>query len=252
MYLSQAIFGTPAASADLSTIDDLIENYLDCLLKNGQIGADPLHARCSGSFVAYANLTRPDAALRHHHSKYGLDALAKIIELFGVEPTWTVLDDHVPTSFHDFHTSSFLYLYTSACDGIAPIYCGDTGQSYPTYSLPIGEAEREQIFFWSQAYRRLDGIWLHSGELELPAYEQLASPKSELAESGRGLAQKIETALKIPTYYFLMYYDYECESELARKCPVCNSEWQVEQNIAQARKFWHFPFRCVKCRLVSH
>jgi predicted nucleic acid-binding Zn ribbon protein len=252
MYLSQAIFGTPAALSDLSVIDDLIADYLTCLLKNGQIYADSLHARCSGSFIAYANLTRPDAALSHHHSKYGLDALAKIIEFFGTEPTWTVLADHVPTTFQNFRTSSFLYLYTSVCDRIAPIYCGDTGQCLPAYLVPIDDAEREQIFFWSQEYKRLDGIWLHSGDLELPAYEQLASPHSGLAECGRSLAQKIETALEIPTYYFLMHYDHQAGSELARKCPGCNSDWQVQQNIAPARKFWHFPYRCLRCRLVSH
>lgn len=250
MYLARVTFGFPSSSDDLAEVDDLVTTYLANLRKTGQICGDFLHAFCSGTVVAYVKLARPDALSQCYHSRYGLKDLARLINIFGAEPTWQILEDNVPTSFPDVQASSSLFLFTTAFDGNSPVCCGDTGERLPAYLIPIDDDEREHLFFWSREYNHLDNIWLRSGELEIPAYQQLASPASGLAQDGRQLAKKVEAALGIPTYYFLMRYYGRSEGETQRTCPGCNGQWLIEDNL-HSKPFWKFPFRCEKCRLVS-
>ncbi|HNC44958.1 MAG TPA: DUF2310 family Zn-ribbon-containing protein [Acidobacteriota bacterium] len=250
MYLSRVTFGVPSSPIDFSEFDDPVTGYLVNLRKNGQICGDFLHAFCSGTVVAYVKLTRPDAISHCYHSRYGLKDLARLVNIFGTEPTWQILEDNVPTSFPDIHASSSLFLFTTAFDEGSPVCCGDTGERLPAYLIPIDDDEREHLFFWSREYNHLDNIWLRSGELEIPAYQQLASPASGLAQDGRRLAEKVEAALGIPTYYFLMRYYGREEGETQRTCPGCNGQWLIEENL-HSKPFWKFPFRCEKCRLVS-
>ena len=250
MYLARVTFGFPSPSDDLAEVDDLVTAYLANLRKNGQICGDSLHALCPDGFVAYTKLARPDAISHCYHSRYGLKDLARLVNIFGTEPTWHILEDNVPTSFPDIHASSSLFLFTTAFDDGSPICCGDTGEPLPAYLIPIDDNERDDLFFWSREYNRLDHIWLGSGDLEIPAYQQLASPASGLAQDGRRLAEKVEAALGIPTYYFLMRYYGREEGETQRTCPGCNGQWLIEENL-HSKPFWKFPFRCEKCRLVS-
>ncbi|MBI4750225.1 MAG: DUF2310 family Zn-ribbon-containing protein [Acidobacteria bacterium] len=250
MYLARVTFGFPSPSDDLAEVDDLVTAYLVSLRKNGQICGDFLHALCPDGFVAYTKLARPDAASRGYHSESGLEYLTHVISTFGKGPTWKFLENEVPMTFHDFRTSSFLFLFTSAFDGDSPICCGDTGHRVPTYLVPVTETEREDLFSWAGEYNHLDNIWLGSGELEIPAYQQLASLNSGLTQTGRQLAEKVEAALGIPTYYFLMRYFGRGKGEANRTCPGCNGQWLIQENL-QAEYFWKFPFRCEKCRLVS-
>lgn len=250
MYLSRVTFGVPSSPINFSEFDDPVTGYLISLRKNGQICGDFLHAFCSGTVVAYVKLVRPDALSQRYHSRYGLKDLARLVNIFGTEPTWQILEDHVPTSFPDIHASSSLFLFTTAFDDGSPVCCGDTGERLPVYLIPIDDDEREHLFFWSREYNHLDHIWLRSGELEIPAYQQLASPASGLAQDGRQLAKKVEAVLGIPTYYFLMRYYGRGEGETQRTCPGCNGQWLIEENL-HSKPFWKFPFRCEKCRLVS-
>jgi predicted nucleic acid-binding Zn ribbon protein len=251
MYLSQATFGPVPHGVDTAQAHDAVFGFLISLQKNGQLSGDFLQSLSGGKYVAFANLVRPDAARKQHHSQYALKELASIRELFGSEPSWRLLADHLPNSFHDFGTSSSLFLFSSEYDGESPLCCGDTGNRLPAYLIPIHDDERERLYFWSREYNRLDGVWLASGDLEIPAYRQLASPKSTLAKQGLALANSIERALGTPTYYFLMRYYGRGEREQYRRCPLCNGDWHVNQTTLGQRQFWHFPFRCVQCRLAS-
>ncbi len=250
MLLSQATFGLPPTRVDKTEVDEAITSYLISLQRNGQICGDFLHSLCKGKYVAYAYLARPDATQKDFYSQYGMKDLELIRQLFGSDPSWEVLADEVPNNFHDFSTSSFLYLFSSF-DGASPICCGDTGEPLPSYLIPIEDDDRERLYFWSREYNRMDNIWFSSGELEIAAYQQLASPHSLLAKQGMELAANIEAVLKKPTYYFLMRYYGRGDREQNRRCPRCNGDWRVTYDGNESLRFWHFPFRCVECRLVS-
>jgi predicted nucleic acid-binding Zn ribbon protein len=96
----------------------------------------------------------------------------------------------------------------------------------------------------------MDGIWFASGELEIAAHEQLASPQSTLARHGRELGRKVEQALGVPTYYFLMRYYGRGDAEQKRRCPGCNGEWRIKEPFQRASGLSPFHFRCENCRLI--
>ncbi|MCA9211380.1 MAG: DUF2310 family Zn-ribbon-containing protein [Planctomycetales bacterium] len=251
MFLSQATFGKTPAGMDAEDIGDKIEGYLGMLQKNGQICGDPLHAISDGEVVAYAYEIRPDSTSRKHHSRYGIKELDELCGLFGRPPRWRLLSDDIPAAFRDVHDSSALCLFTSALDGQSPIRCIDTRDRFPAYLIPIDDDERERLFFWSREYNRMDGIWFSSGELEIHAYEQMASVSSLLSRQGRELARRVEAALDIPVYYFLMRYYGRGEHEGERLCPGCGMDWRYRTDSTAGNAFLNLPFRCAKCRLVS-
>ncbi len=251
MFLARATFGKSPEGVESEDIDDKLDGYFATLQKNGQICGDALHAKSNGEVVAFANLTRPDSWAHEHHSRYGIRDLEAICNVFGCNPSWEILVDDIPTGFPDIGNASALCLFTSAFNGRSPVCQIGTGDRFPAYMLPIDDDERERLFFWSREYNRMDGIWFASGELEIPAYEQMASPSSLLSQQGREIAACIESAIEIPVYYFLMRYYGRGERELDRKCPGCGNAWQNHDNTVQADSFWNFAFRCDPCRLVS-
>ncbi|MBX3324353.1 MAG: DUF2310 family Zn-ribbon-containing protein [Nitrospira sp.] len=60
----------------------------------------------------------------------------------------------------------------------------------------------------------------------------------------------IETATRIPTYYYLFRYHGRLKEKL-RRCPLCGGAWRVRSPKGLTR-FSHFDFRCKPCRLVSN
>jgi len=250
MFLAQATFGKLPASADADEVADKLDGYFGMLQKNGQICGGALHTVSNGNVVAFASLVRPDAMLRTHHSRYGIAELDVLCELFGKPPSWEILADHVPAAFPDLFNSSALCLFSSFTDGLSPICCMDTGERLPLYMIPVGDDVRERLYFWSREYNRMDNIWVSSGELEIPAYEQLATASSLLAKEGRKLAAQVESVLKVPVYYFLMRYYGRGEDDSQRCCPGCGNDWRYKVAATKSH-FLELPFRCSECRLVS-
>jgi predicted nucleic acid-binding Zn ribbon protein len=142
-------------------------------------------------------------------------------------------------------------MFSSALDGQSPVCCIDSGERLPAYLIPIDDDERERLYFWSREYNRMDGIWFSSGELEIPAYEQMASPSSLLSKQGRELASHVESVLNMPVYYFLMRFYGRGEKESERRCPGCGKDWRYRTDNSKGDGFGKFPFRCAPCRLVS-
>lgn len=250
MFLAQATFGKLPANMDADEVADKLDGYFGMLQKNGQICGDTLHTVSSGNVVAFASLVRPDAMLRTHHSRYAIVELDVLCELFGKPPNWEILTDHVPTEFPDLFNSSALCLFSSLVDGLSPICCMDTDERLPLYMIPIDDDVRERLYFWSREYNRMDGIWMSSGELEIPAYEQIATACSMLAKEGRKLAAQVESALNIPVYYFITRYYGRGKNDSKRCCPECGKDWRYEIATSKSH-FLNLPFRCSECRLVS-
>jgi predicted nucleic acid-binding Zn ribbon protein len=104
---------------------------------------------------------------------------------------------------------------------------------------------------WAGTYKDLDKVWLASGALEIPAYKQLADPKSDLSVTGRDLCARIEEATEKPTFYYLTRYLGCNDGEAMRPCPLCGGEWRLSDQNADMSPFHKFQFKCDSCRLVS-
>lgn len=246
MYLAQIEFGS--SKEPRAVVEDVIETYLAALLKNGQIYDDYYLARSKGRYIGFTHLARPNAHEPCFHSSYGKEDLKSVASMFGRNPTWRLLDDDVPRRFADWRRSSSFYLFANLG---SPVCSGDTGHRVPLYLLPVDFWTRENLYFWSRHNFDLDNVWLASGALEIPAYKQLADPRSELAQDGREFCAKIEKATGIRTFYYLFRYWGRRKGEADRPCPLCGRSW-ADGRKQQDPGFHNFDFRCVKCRLVSN
>lgn len=251
MLLTQITFGSNSSSAERDTQKDLAESYLTTLLKSGQIYGNYFVAWSGGTLQAYTHIARPDALDECHHSEWSLRDLDVVANSFGQRPKFSVIDDDVPEQFPAWQSSSALYLFTHAFDDSSPVCCGDTGRPIPLYLMPIPQEKREAVYFWSRSYSDHDNIWFGSGTLEIPAYTQLADPKSRLSENGRKLSATVEQVTNIPTFYFMHRY-WGRDGETARPCPLCGGQWHQSDISNGRRPFHQFHFRCDACRLVSH
>jgi predicted nucleic acid-binding Zn ribbon protein len=253
MFLVQITFGSDGGESQRrETLRDSAESYLSSLLWNGQISRDYFLAWSNAQLLGYTRVARPDSFAKRYHSQWGLSELNKLIEAFGRDPEWRIIEDDVPKRFPSWSRSSSFYLFTHAFDDASPVCCGDSGKSIPVYLLPISEQDRRDLYSWAGSYKHLDNVWLASGALEIPAYKQLADPTSELSVAGRKLCASIEKATQKPTFYYLERYWGRSDGEATRVCPLCGGEWRLSDQNADMAPFHKFQFKCDSCRLVSH
>lgn len=251
MVLYKLTFG-PVLEADRESAVEVAENYISVLYHNGQACGEYVHLIQKGRLCAYLNVPGIYAKSRKFHCQYGLASLAKVVSYFGSTPQWELLEDDAPKRDVTWAKAPFLYLFTHFLDWESPLCRGDNGKPIPLYRLPGSHKDREAVYFWQCHYRNHDAIWMGCGKLEVPAYKQLCLPDSELSRDGREICREIERATGVPTYYFLMRYWGRRQNEEKRKCPGCGRSWRTAHELDPADVFWHFPFQCDKCRLVSH
>lgn len=153
----------------------------------------------------------------------------------------------------DWRKESALYLMTGWIEDISPVHAGRTGRRIPPYLLPLSDRELEGLCGWASYYRAHDLIWIGNADLEIPAYRQLADPRSHLSRSGLTVRQSIERATGLPTYYYLYRYHGHRDHSLERnrKCPGCGRRWRRQRKAAAWRGLAGFDFRCDHGRLIS-
>lgn len=232
--------------------EDAVESYISVLLHNGQAVGEYFLVVQEGQLCAYVQLAGINALSPKYESIYTVKRMADLVGIFGQRPKWTAIDDEAPKRDTTWTKAPFLYLFTNMCDWESPLCRGDNGKPIPIYRLPGTHEDREAIYFWQHTYREYDAIWMGCGHLEIPTYKEMASPRSELSQQGREICAKVESATGVPTYYFLMrYWGRRCGEE-KRRCPGCGRSWWSQHATEGGQRFWEFPFRCNKCRLVSH
>lgn len=251
MILANVIFGVRRKN-EPDQLENLVESYLGTLYHSGQLCGEYFLTWTQRRLNAHVMLSGRSATALRHHSPYGKKALKKIIEAFGAKPIWRLLDDDASKPMSSWRDAPFLYLFTHALDKASPICRGDGEPPVPVFTLPVTFEQKSDLYSWQWSYYHHDHIWLESRALEIAAYRQLADPGSELAEQGRDLCREIETATKIPTFYYLMRYWGRAKGEDQRRCPGCGGPWKTGHIGESPEPFWQFAFKCDPCRLVSH
>ncbi len=178
--------------------------------------------------------------------------LTRVIQLCSEIPSWRVLDDRIvkfDSIDTDWASASALYLFTHAFRESSPVCRADDGTAVPLYKLPVDQRSREDLHWWMAVYRELDRIWLDSGHLEIPA-RQLVDPNSQFSRRGRKLADAVEEATGLQTYYYLMRYWGRKRGEATRRCPGCGAKWAVTAT-PDGKGLSKHEFRCEPCRLIS-
>ncbi len=207
MLVARIEFGAaPEKRSARSRLKAAAASYLASLTKSGQICNSYLLAWTGGVLTAFTKIPRADSLAPQKHPKWQMTALEELTQAVGKSPEVTVIDDEAPRGIAHWKRSSFLFLSPDYFDDCSPLYSGDTGRVVPLYELTEPDELAESITFWSREYRHHYGVWLSSGELEIPAYEQVADVASRLSKLGREYCSQIETTTGIPCYYYLTRY----------------------------------------------
>src|SRR6266542_3241646 len=184
MILANVIFGTRRRN-ETDQLEDVAESYLGTLYHSGQLCGEYFLTWTNCRLNAHVLLASRAATELRHHSQYAKKELKKVIEAFGAEPVWRILDDDASQPASSWRDAPFLYLFTHAFDWASPVCRGDGKPPIPVFMLPVAFEQKEQLYFWQRSYYHHDNIWLGSGALEIGAYRQLADATSELGQHGR-------------------------------------------------------------------
>ena len=142
----------------------------------------------------------------------------------------------------------FLILKTAR---FSPLVEGESLNQIPLYKIPYTYHDREcynDINFWENNYKRIEGLWFNGAVGERWCQNQLQNHDSELSKQGIECCQKIEEITGIPTFYYLFNYRaWGQKKDNERKCPQCGGDWLIEGATFNDT----FAFKCDKCRLIS-
>ena len=232
-------------------LEDRADCFLAALRKNGQICGDHVSGWIDGQFRATAYAADEDALETKFFSERTKGDLMEVTAYCSHRPVLNIVDDTPPTRRSPWRKAGSLYLFTHAFDVASAVCSGKDRSPVALHLLPLGDVGRQEICNWQTSYRQHDAIWLECGELEIPAYRQLADPQSELSSGGRELCETVEQSTGLPTYYYLMRHWGRKKGEERRKCPLCGKSWQNKTAGRTARELHWFDFRCLRCRLVS-
>ena len=138
--------------------ENLIQEYLGSLFHTGQACGEYFFTWTDNVLNAHILLAGHNAHARRHHSKWGKKRLREVVQVFGREPEWKVIDDDVPKRNTTWRGAPFLFLATDDSNWDSPVCRGDTGRAIPFYTLPIDFKHKEQVYLWHRSYRDHDSI----------------------------------------------------------------------------------------------
>jgi len=228
-----------------SKAEDLIDELQAAMCRNCQIYSSPVTTLKHENLVVTSVYAAHERAFEEENfSAWGKEILAKLRRL-GCVLTFSLISNlEEPEKTHNdlkYHVL-FARRYDSSLSD-------QHGASIALLNLPLSDQCKDQVSAWVAKYNACDDLWLSLNELELSAYYQLASVKSELSILGRTICKELEEASNTPTYYYLFKYWGLKNLETKRLCPGCGCSWCISDN-AQA-DFFQFEFKCDRCRLVS-
>ena len=116
-------------SSDREELENAAESYLGTLHGGGQLCGDDIVTWIDDELVVTTRMTGLGAEKRASHTKWGLEKLKKVKELFGGEPRWTIRDDEKPKRNVSWKGARELVLFTCAFDLKSPIYRADRSES---------------------------------------------------------------------------------------------------------------------------
>jgi len=242
-------FGMPL-KPQKNNSEEVIDNFLSALHRNGQILETSLIKDSKTPLEAYVLIPHPNALVTKFSSPWVKKETLEVIKTFGQEPKYECLDPRERKRYPSWKSAPSLYLFTTMFHEGSPVRSPTFSHAIPLYLLPISVETRDYLTRWVEAYQDHDSIWIGSGALEISAYKQLADPQSELCMEGREYCQEIEKVTGKPTYFYLMRYYGRKKGEENRLCPCCGKSWAVKKAFGPIKR--PFEFRCKKCRLVSH
>ncbi len=249
MYLSELRF-IIKPERNKENILDAIEILFGALRMNGQIiGKEFPGGYLENTYYAYLMLPDEDSLDLKYSNAYVINALDKLTEnevsidisIRGIEPySAPVCKCHSPASY---------ILYTNYTLMESPIRCSDCFGTIPLYKLPIAiNSEYGDILSWESDYKACDTLQMNCSTGERFAISQMSKYDSSLTKRGLDICKRVNKLAGKPMYYYLYHpIGRGKKSEMRRKCPSCDDEWLLNEQL-----YGFVNFKCDKCNLLSN
>lgn len=219
-------------------------------------GSGQAQGKIESSFISGDKITgypytlEKDSLNIRYNNFYVNRQIKKIEDLSGAKLQFKT----VGKSYHSYvgpcscKKSDYYILITNYISISSPVDCGNCNQPVPLYRLPVyHDYGYMPILSWESNYISCDTLQMNCEVGEIWAMKQMWDAHSQLSKQGREICRRIEELTNTPTYYYLFNYRrIRHKKDLERKCPVCNGEWILPQQLHNL-----FDFKCDKCRLVS-
>jgi predicted nucleic acid-binding Zn ribbon protein len=129
----------------------------------------------------------------------------------------------------------------------SPLRCLTCFGGVPLYRIPPTEGgEYVDIIRWAGNYTSCHRLYMNDVVGERFAINQMSDLSSSLTQTGLDTCKRIQKLTGRRTYYFLRKFrGKNMASEMARRCPSCDSEWKLK------KRLHYFDFKCSRCNLVS-
>ncbi len=236
----------------ISAVDKAINGLMDALRYNGQVLGREFPVSM-GEGVFYLRTVCPEQESLHpdHHSDFVKVCLARLAEAGLLAPKVRLLGrDLNSEQSAEPGTPEWQVLYTTYVHTCSPLRSGDTLLPIPLYrNAPTFNGDHKAVIKWQTEWQACDELQMAGAcKAEHAALHEICDVDSDLFRRGWDLRGRIEYLTKVPTYY----YQYRIggknlQSECERRCPVCGSEWLLDEPLHDI-----FHFRCDKCRIVSN
>lgn len=230
---------------------DAVYNLLSCFLHDGRIGKNSQILESEKFITAFVTIPDADAFDNFQSNQYIPNFLEKLSEVNLSQPNFTILgkaSDFVAVC--ECQNSSAYILYTGTwSSSVTPLFCFDCFDATPLYRLPRPElGEFFHIYIWQQDYKSCDSLQMHCQTGERFGLREMLEIESSLSKKGLELCAEIKQMTYKPCYYFLYKYrGKSLKNERERKCPKCNNEWILEEQLHKL-----FDFKCDNCYLLGN
>lgn len=222
---------------------ELIEDYLGCLYKNGQIiDYDSIYIKDNTVFCC-TTLLEKDAISKANNNEYVTKSQEKVKQIFDINLEEIGENWHLDEEVCGCKMPSY---YVLICDAVigsfvhtnSPITCGDCGSPVPLYKLPkiFDEKDYYTVREFERESKAIEQLWI-SGLDDKFTFKQRNSPTSPLVKKGRKICQAFAKATGIKFYYQIPFDD-----DSSFVCPLCGKDWKTTSD----------NYKCDDCQLVAN
>ena len=251
MYVTRISFtrmNSPAQGEESST--DTVDRVLGAWRMYGQVCGRDLPFFNEGNDYSIIALTPERNSLESVFNNSYVTAAVARAEAEGLHMAWHTLGKHDESSLACSCANPSAYvLFTTYITLASPIRCMDCFGSIPLYRMkPMARGEFRELISWQSDYRSCDSLQMNCTVLERAATREMSSVNSSLTKAGRKHCQTLAASSGRPFYYYLCQVSGEChQTELARRCPGCDGDWQLASRLHSL-----FDFKCDRCGLLSN
>lgn len=216
---------------------ELIEDYLGCLYKNGQIAEYESIFTSDGTVFCCATLLEKEALIKANRNEYVIEAQAKVEQVFDIDLEEMGENWYLDRKVCECKVPSHYSLICDPSHTESPITCGDCGSPVPLYKLPKIFAEKDYytVREFERESKAIEQLWV-SGLNDKLTSKLRNSPTSPLVKKGRKICKTFEKATGVKFYYHIPFDDNSIQ-----ECPFCGNDWNAKDN-----------YKCDNCRLVAN